>query len=136
MFHIHPKMITCKLGQYSKISLQMLLLRVNISYLLDRANASHLSRNDHVKVGTISKDIFSKTLIKSHYLVSPGQSIQHYEWRFMPMNMNIVFPLLPFPISIHSTTMPSSTKVTSTTSMAKTTGTNKDVTETTKKKKK
>ena len=35
--------------------------------------------NDSMKIRTISKAIFSKTLIKSQYLVSPGQSIQQYE---------------------------------------------------------
>ena len=57
------------------------------------------------------------------------------------MNMNIVFSPSPFPISISFTTMHSSTKVTSTyksstTSMAKTIGTNKDTIETMKKKNK
>ena len=93
---------------------------------------SYSSSKYHMQVGTRSKAIISNTLIESHYLVSPGQSIQQYEWRFMLMNVNIVFPPMPFPISTSSTTMPSSTKAMSTfklstTSMAKATRTDKDV---------
>ena len=91
----------------------------------------------------MSKTLFVNALMENQYLVSPAQSIQHYEWRFMPVP-------LPFPISISSTTMPSSRKITSTsklstTLMAKAKGTNKAVTdasnretsnETTKQKKK
>ena len=40
---------------------------------------SFSSLYDSIKIGTISKAIFSNTLIKSCYLVSPGQSIQQYE---------------------------------------------------------
>ena len=85
--------------------------------------------NDEVQVATASKAIISKTLINNHYLVSPGQSIEHYGWRFMPVNMNV---------SIISTIMHTSTKATSTLkfstiSMAKTTGTNKAVSDASKR---
>ena len=47
------------------------------------------------------KGIVSKTLIKSQYLVSHGQSIQQHEWRFACMSMNVAFPpiLFPFPLA-------------------------------------
>ena len=50
---------------------------------------SYSSSNDFKKIGTISKVIILKTFIRSLYLVSPGQSIQQYEWRSLPMNMNV-----------------------------------------------
>ena len=56
------------------------------SYWKNKVNVSHLY---HVKVGTVSKTIFSKALIKSHYLASLGQWIHHYEWRLMPVDMNV-----------------------------------------------
>ena len=85
------------------------------SYLRYKVIVSYSSSNDFMKIGTISKVIFSKTLIKSHHLVSPGQSIQKgNEWRFMPFNMNLAFPPMLFPISTSFITMPSSTKATST----------------------
>ena len=63
----------------------------------------HLSTTDQVQVWTVSKAIFAIALIKSQYLISPGQIIQHYEWRFISVNMNVVFPPLPFLITISST---------------------------------
>ena len=100
------------------------------SHWRNKVNASHSLINDQAQVKTISKAIFLKTIIKSKYLVFPGQSIQHYEWRFMPVNMNDIFPPPSYPISTSKTKMPSSNKLKSTsklstTSMAKTTGTNK-----------
>ena len=79
-------------------------------------------------VEKISKVIFANTVIKSHYLVSPEQSIQHYEWRFIPVNMTMVITSSSYPFSITPLMMTSSTKVTSTPksstmSMAKTTWT-------------
>ena len=56
-----------------------------------KLNVSHSSFNNNMKVGTISMAVFAKALIKSQYLVSPGHSIEHYEWRFMPVNMTEVF---------------------------------------------
>ena len=100
---------------------------------------SYSSSNYKMKIGKISNAIFSNTCIKSHYLVSPEQSIQQYEWRSMLINMNVAYSPMSFLISTNSTAMPFSTKVTLTfnlsiTSMAKTAGTNKDVAKTTEKK--
>ena len=62
-----------------------------VLYWRNNMNVSHTSRIDHMQIGTIFKAIFAKDLIKSKCLVSPGQSIQQYEWRFMPVNMNVVY---------------------------------------------
>ena len=88
--------------------------------------------NDQVRVGTVSKAIFSRNIIDSKYLVSSAQSIQHFEWRFMPMNITVVLTSSSYLFSISSPTMPSLTKVTSTlylstSSVVKLTGTNKAV---------
>ena len=49
------------------------------SYKRNKVNVSHSSVNVHMQVGTISKAIFAKTVIKSDYLVSPGHSVQQNE---------------------------------------------------------
>ena len=92
----------------------------------------HSSMNDQVQLWAVSKAIFAKTLIDSQYLVSPRQSIQHFEWSFMPVNMTVVLTPSPHPFSISLPTMLSSAKVTSTSksstmSMAKITVTNNAV---------
>ena len=106
--------------------------------LENKVMVSHLLMNDQVQVGIISKAIFAKTLIDSQYLVSPGQGVQHYEWRFMPMKMILVLTSSSYPFSISPSTKPYSIKVTSTcksstTPMAKATGTNKAVADTSNK---
>ena len=53
------------------------------SYWMNKAMVSHSSMNDQVQVKTVSKAIFAKSLIDSQYLVSPGQSLKCYEWRFI-----------------------------------------------------
>ena len=73
-------------------------------YWRNKMNILYLSWNNQVWVWMIFKTIFSKTLIDSQYLVSPGQSVEHYEWRFMPIKndcgLNIIllslFHQLPF----------------------------------------
>ena len=71
-----------------------------------------------------------KTLIDSQYLVSLGQGVEHYEWRFASMNMTVVLSSSSYPFPISPPTMPSSTKVISTSyssasSVVKSTETNK-----------
>ena len=102
---------------------------------------SHSSTYDQVSVGTVSKAIFAKTLIDSQHLISPGQSVEHYEWRFMPMSMTVVQVLPHNPFFISPSTMPSSTKVLSTLysskkSDVKSVGISKAVMQTMKKKEK
>ena len=78
----------------SKLSKKIKRNNGKVSVMLHTGGAKqmfHIYQHDQMQVGTICKAIFLKTLIKSQYLVSPGQSIQHYVLKFMPMNMNIVF---------------------------------------------
>ena len=67
-----------------------------------------------MQVGKVSKAIIAKALIDSQYLVSPRQSDENYEWNFMPGNMTVVLTSSSYPFSISPSTMPASTKVTST----------------------
>ena len=81
-------------------------------FLLDeQSDGFPFIHNDQVRIGTASKAIFPRNLIDNQYLVSLGQSVEHYEWRFMPMNMTIMFTLPHNSFFISPTTMLSSTKV-------------------------
>ena len=89
---------------------------------------SHSSTNDQVQVETVSMAISPRNLTNNHYHVSPGQSLEFYEWRFMKISMIVVSRPLPNPFSNSSSNMPSSPKGTSTpksstTSMEKLKGT-------------
>ena len=61
---------------------------------------SHSSMNNKMQVGTVSKAIFAKMLIDSQYLILFGQSIEYYEWRFMPLNTTVVLISSSDPFSI------------------------------------
>ena len=85
-----------------------------------------------MQIGTISKAFFAKPLIMSQYIVSSKLSVQHYELRFTPVNTTVVLTSSFYHLSISHSTMPSSTKVTSTSKLstkprAKTILTNKAV---------
>ena len=100
---------------------------------------SNSSSNYSMKIGTMSKAIFLNMIIKESISCSPGQSIQQYEWRLMPTNMNIVLQPMSFPITsstiMHSSMRATSTNKFSTTSKEITTGTDKAITDKIKKEK-
>ena len=62
--------------------------------------ALHSFTNVQVQVETKSKAVFANSLIDSQYLLSPGQSIEHYKWRLTPVNMTVVFTSSSHPFSI------------------------------------
>ena len=55
--------------------------------------------------------IFEKALVESQYIVSCRWSIEHYEWRFIPVNMKVAVTWSSDLFSISPSTMPSSIKV-------------------------